>query len=498
MNNQLPAIALALGLAAGCATNPATGERQLMFVSEAQERELGAQSDQQIVAQFGVLPEDAPIVRYVKQVGERVAAHSESKHPLTLRVLDDPIVNAFALPGGYVYVTRGLLAQLPNEAALAGVIGHEVGHVAARHSAQRITKATLANVGLVGVQVLTGAELAGLGGAAAQLLLLKFSRDDEREADLLGVRYASKASYDAAQLSRFFAALDRMEERAESRLPSWASTHPDPGERRERVVELAREAQGDTPGALRVGEEDYLRRLDGLIYGTDPRQGYVQGDRFVHPDLELSFPVPARWEVQNTPAQVTLRSPAGDAAVVVGLMARGAEASAAEFASQEGVEVTQQTALRAGGQPAVRLQGQLAAEEPLAFVSTFVDWGGRSLVFHGISRPAAFAAARPTLVAPVDGLERVSGAAARAVPPVVVRVIEVERDGTFADAVAGHPIPRGVELDLEGLANLNGFSSPRARVNDGTLLKVLERRATTLPAGARDERGAREQPARGR
>ncbi len=487
----------ALGLTAGCATNPATGERELMFVSEGQERDLGAQADQQIVAQLGVLPEDLEVVQYVQRVGQRVAKESESPHDFTIRVIDDPVINAFALPGGFVYVTRGILGHLPNEAALASVLGHEAGHVAARHSSQRMTQAILANVGVIGIQILGGGALGGLSGTAAQLLLLKFSRDDEREADLLGIRYATKANYDASQMAQFFAMLERQEAQAPSRLPSWASTHPDPGERRETVLELAQEAKRRQEGPFEVGREEYLQAIDGLVYGNDPRQGYVREGSFVHPELALRFPIPRQWQVENTSSHVALSSPQGDAAVVMQLARETSpEAAAREFASQEGVEVRQQTAVQVAGSPAVRLQSRLAAEQPLEAVSTFLPWAGKTLVFHGVAVPDAFAAARSHLLAPVDGLQRVTDAAALSVQPVVVRAVRAQRAGPFAEVVAAYPIPAGAGIDMDGLAQLNGLE-PGSQVEVGSTVKVLERRKTTLPAGTRDAAASGEEAAAG-
>ena len=195
---------------AGCAVNPVTGQQQLMLLSEQDEFRLGSQTDQSVIEQYGIY-EDAGLQNYLLEKGLTIARISHRPGlDWQFKVMDSPVVNAFAAPGGYVYVTRGLLAAVNNEAELAGVLGHEIGHVTARHSAQQYSKMMLANIGLSLGQEFMGGYGDMLGPimeAGAGLLFLKFSRDDEREADALGVEYASRSGYDAARMADFFITL---------------------------------------------------------------------------------------------------------------------------------------------------------------------------------------------------------------------------------------------------------------------------------------------------
>jgi len=219
--------------ATGCVTNPATGARQLILVSERQEIQLGMDADPQISASYGLYP-DSAIQQYVRTLGEELAATSERPQlPWTFRVVDDPVVNAFALPGGFIYVTRGIMAYFGSEAELASVLGHEIGHVTARHSAAQMSQAQLAQLGLgVGVVLLPElADYAGLAQAGLGLLFLKFGRDDERQADGLGFRYMTRVGYDPREMPGVFAMLGRVSEASGSPgIPVWLSTHPDPGD----------------------------------------------------------------------------------------------------------------------------------------------------------------------------------------------------------------------------------------------------------------------------
>jgi predicted Zn-dependent protease len=331
----------ALGAAAACSVNPVTGRRELSFVSEAQEIQMGREYDQQVVATMGLYQDEA-MQRYVQDLGARMAARSERPNlPWTFRVIDDPVVNAFALPGGFIYVTRGIMAHLNTEAQLAGVIGHEIGHVTARHSVQQMTTQTLAQAGLV-VGVLLKPELAdyaGLASGALGVLFLKFGRDDESQADELGFRYMRTQRYDPRELAEVFGVLERVSAvEGGGRLPEWASTHPDPVNRREKAI-----ARADTLPAAElqqalVNREEYLRRLDGMVYGPNPREGYFKGSRFFHPDMRFELTFPDGWKTVNQKSVVAGVSPREDAIFQLTLAEGGSPAEAARaFFGQQGL-----------------------------------------------------------------------------------------------------------------------------------------------------------------
>src|SRR5216110_1818156 len=269
-------LALLAGLGAGgCAVNPATGSRQLMLISESQEIAMGRDYDNQVAASIGLYP-DSGLQRYLQQFGARLAATSERPNlPWSFRVVDDPVVNAFALPGGYIYVTRGILAHLNSEAELAGVVGHEIGHVTARHSVSQMSKQQLAQIGLA-VGSIASPEFgryAGVASAGLGVLFLKFSRDDESQADHLGLRYMRRAAYDPREMPHVFEMLTRVSEaQPGGRVPEWLATHPNPENRRERIEQEIAALPRDFSGVA-VSRDAYLQRLDDLVFGNNPREG---------------------------------------------------------------------------------------------------------------------------------------------------------------------------------------------------------------------------------
>ncbi|HYA49299.1 MAG TPA: M48 family metallopeptidase, partial [Burkholderiales bacterium] len=336
MMKQLSVVFLLAALAAACAVNPVTGKHELSLYSEAQEIQMGKQTDTEVAAQYGVY-DDAALSKYVGSVGSALAAKSQRPSlPWRFTVLDSPVVNAFAVPGGSVYITRGILAMMNSEAELAAVLGHEIGHVNAKHSVHRMSEQTLAQVGLVAGSVVSKefAKYAGLASAGLQVLFLKYSRDDERQADSLGVTYARAASYNPADMAVTFAALQKMGDLQGGRsLPGFLSTHPLEAERIKNVQAMLK--PGDEQLARKP--EPYLQAVNNVIYGDDPRQGYVENSMFFHPVMRFQFAVPSGWTVDNTPAQVTLVAADQSA----GLIFQGGKSdeTAEQFARKQATEI---------------------------------------------------------------------------------------------------------------------------------------------------------------
>ncbi|MEK7329475.1 MAG: M48 family metallopeptidase, partial [Candidatus Eisenbacteria bacterium] len=287
----VPAAVLALAaLLAGCATNPVTGRREFSLVSAGQEDRIGREGYAAVLAEYGTYS-DSSIQRYVNDVGQKLARVSHLPDlDWHFTVIDDPAVNAFAMPGGYIYVTRGILAHLNSEAQLAGVLGHEIGHVTHRHSAEQLTRQQISGLGL-GVASLLSPMVSRYGELAQQalgLMFLKFSRTHETEADELGVDYATRAGYEPDAIPSTYAMLKRVGERGGQRLPGFLSTHPDPGDRGVRTAELARAARAGKTGLV-TRRPEYVRRLEGMVFGADPRQGYFERDDYYHPGLGFAL-----------------------------------------------------------------------------------------------------------------------------------------------------------------------------------------------------------------
>ena len=296
---------------AGCTVNPATGDRQFTaFMSPDQEVRIGAAEHEKIMQLFGGSVKDQQVVNYVESIGKDSVPYTERPEvDSKFYVLDSPVVNAFALPGGYVYVSRGLVGLANTEAQLASVVGHEIGHITGRHSAERYSQSILASLGtsVLGAAVDTpgATDLARLG---SQLYLSSYSREQENQADDLGIRYIARAGYDPLAASRFLTSLKRQADLTAKMKGKegqggfgFFATHP---KTENRVQDASNIALATQASARRVNRDKHLNVIDGMIYGNSPEQGFAVGDRFVHPKLGITFTVPEDFEFINNPAEV--------------------------------------------------------------------------------------------------------------------------------------------------------------------------------------------------
>lgn len=463
-----------------CAVNPVTGKRQLVLMSEAQEIEMGRQYDPQVIATFGQYENDQ-LLQFIKKKGDEMGKLSHRPNlQYHFRILDTPVVNAFAVPGGYIYFTRGILAQFNNEAEMMGVLGHEMGHITARHTVSQQSKQQLGQLLLIGGMIASEdfRDFAGYALQGMQLLFLKFSRDNEREADKLGVEYTAKIQYDAQKMADFFNVLNKMNMASDhGGIPTFLSTHPDPGDRYATVTKQASEWKADLGYSdWKVNENSYLQMIDGMVYGEDPRQGFVEGNVFYHPDMKFRFSVPASWKLQNSPLQVQMAPDDGRAMMVFML----AKQNSAEETAQVTLKDLNLTVLETKRETVNRLPAvatisqqvsqnqQTGQQQAIKVMSYFIEYNGAVYVFHGVSADTDFNAYASTFESTMRNFNRLTEAAKLNVQPARIRVKKVQQSGTLADAFRYFGVPQSQMNELALLNNLE----LNDRVQSGKLIKI--------------------------
>ena len=461
-----------------CATNPVTGKKDVILVSEGQELSMGQQADPQITSEFGLYPNET-LQKFINDKGQQMAAVSHrSNIKYTFKVLDSPVINAFAVPGGYVYFTRGIMAHFNNEAQFAGVLGHEIGHVAARHSAQQQSKSILAQVGLV-VGIIAAPELAQFAEAASQgvgLLFLKFGRDDERQSDELGVEYSTKIGYDAKEMADFFLTLQRNQESSGAAgIPDFMSTHPNPGDRYNTVKQLAAETKQKTNATnLKVNRDSYLRMIDGIIYGEDPKQGFVENQVFYHPELKFQFPIPAGWQYQNSPQQFQMAPKDGKALMTLSLVAGNSpEAAAQDMVQKNKLTVVESRKVTVNGLPALAVIADQAPQQEgqaaIRALTYFIQYGGAIYSMMGVSLASDFNTYANAFSATMQNFKTLTDSEKLNRQPERVRVKTVAQSTTLGQALKGFGTP---DKRMEELAILNGMMLSD-QVTKGMLIKTV-------------------------
>ncbi|RVT40163.1 M48 family metalloprotease [Sphingobium algorifonticola] len=485
-------------IAAGCgavlaggilALPQATGQQRRIATATAispQEKSEGAKAHPQLLAEFGG-PYAGPQSAYVTRVGQKIAVQSglsNAQGDFTVTLLNSPVNNAFAIPGGYVYVTRQLLGLMNDEAELAGVLGHEVGHVAAQHGQRRQKAATRNAIGGTLLQVLAGAVLgdSGLGnilqqgiGTASQALTLKFSRSQEYEADDLGIRYLASAGYDPHALSSTLASLaaqNAIDQRVSGNsrtVPEWASTHPDPAARVSRALQKAN-ATG-ARSTLR-NRDAFLAVLDGTLYGDDPKQGVIEGNRFRHPDLRLSFAIPAGYTMENGTAAVSVTGPNGQAqftgAAFDGDMTRYIGAVFSGLSKNATISPDAIRTTTINGIPASYASARANAQSGPVDVTVFVYRFGPTTAYHFMLIAPAGRGIGP-FEPMVGSLQRLSAQEAAAIRPRRVQVVTVKAGDSVA-TLAGRMAY--ADYREERFRVLNGLAAG-ATVRAGQKVKIV-------------------------
>lgn len=466
-----------------CAVNPVTGKKQLMLMTESQEIALGAQYDPTVVSTFGIYQDDE-IQAFIDKTGAelgKVSHRPDLKYHF--RILDSPVINAFAVPGGYIYLTRGILAQLNSEAELVGVMGHEMGHVTARHSASQQSKQQLGQLLLAGGMIVSEEfrKFADYASQGMQLLFLKFSRDNERQSDELGVQYASAIGYDAHKMADFFNVLDKMQLASESDgVPTFLSTHPNPGDRYQDVNKKATMWQDSLKRASWIVNSDsYLKMIDGIVYGEDPRQGYVEGNVFYHPAMKFKYPVPNGWQIQNSPIQVQMAPKDGNALMIFTLSDQKTPEAAGQKALKDlNLTMVDSKNISLNGMPAITTiskqvskNEQTGEEQTIKVMSNFITYNGAVYVFHGVASEANFNNYQQAFYSTMNNFDRLTESSKLNVKPNRIKIVSVRRSGTLADAFKYFGIPQSQMNELALLNNL-ALTDP---VSQGKQIKIISK-----------------------
>lgn len=468
-----------------------TGDRRAYGYSWEQEKQLGRDADQQIQQQYGIY-DNEELQKYVDKIGQEMLEVSHMRRENTpeqykntefyFRVLDSPVVNAFALPGGYIYVTRGLLSHLDNEAQLAVVLGHEIGHVAARHASQRAFEQQLGQVALLGGAVV-GEELLGipggsvlnLGSQAAQLLFLSYSRDDERESDRLGVEYAAMKNYQAAEGAKFFVTLERMSKQSGQSIPDWQSTHPDPSERAKTIPDLAQQWREKGYELSIEDTDEFMSTIDDIVYGNNPREGFTRNGMFYHPDLKFQFPYPNEWQVINQRSFVAVVNEEQNAVSVMKLDSKSADAQASvnEFLNQEGITTVEKSSAASEGLPAYQAiaTGQTEDGAQLKFYVYALEYGDRIYRFLNYTNLNNYATYEPRFKEITDGFRQLTNDDILNIQPVRLQVFRTDRSGTFESFLPADFENMPIEITPKELAILNQVEL-NERIEAGTWIKL--------------------------
>ncbi|QIA09629.1 M48 family metalloprotease [Draconibacterium halophilum] len=376
------------------------------------------------------------------------------------------------------------MAQFNNEAELIGVLGHEIGHVTARHSVQQQTRQQISQLALAAgmIAVPEVAQFANEATAAMQLLFLSFSRSNERQADRLGVEYSSKTGYDAHKMADFFEVLNRMQgggDGSSAGIPIWMSTHPDPGDRTVAVKQKTEEWQAKLPSqSYSINSDEYLEMIDGIVYGEDPRQGFVENNMFYHPDLAFQFPIPQNWTLINSPLQVQIVPEDKNGAMIFELsQEKDADAVAQKTISELQLTLIDKSNITVNGLNAVSTlseqvsQNNGGQEQVLKILSYFIEKDGMVFTFHGLSLSDQFNGYKPAFESTMKSFAQLTDASKLTIQPDRIKVISINSASvSLKDAFDYYKVPQDKFQEM-ALLNNRELSDELKR---GDRIKILE------------------------
>lgn len=469
-------------LYSSCAVNPVTGKRELMLMTESQEISMGVSYDPQIIRMYGSY-NDPELLKFIEEKGKKMGAISHRPNlEYQFRLLDSPVVNAFAVPGGFVYFTRGIMAHFNNEAEFAGVLGHEIGHITARHSVRQQSQAMLAQLALLGGMMASEEfmKYADIANAGLSLLFLKYSRENESESDKLGVEYSTEIGYNSTEMAYFFNTLKRLSGGAGGALPEFLSTHPDPEDRLNNIKNLTKSLhlkKNLDPSLLKVNRDAYLRRIDGLVYGDDPRQGFVENSVFYHPEMKFKFNIPQGWQTVNSPSQVQT-APKDNKAVMLLTLEEGTSLDDAEreVIRRNKLRLIESNITRVNKIPAKAIIAELEPQQnaqdqsqELRVMIYLIQYNNTIFNMTGIASKAEFNNYAGAFTASMRSFSELTDPTKLSKQPERIKIITVANDSTLKEVLRRDGIP---EDRINELSILNGMM-PDDPVKAGMLIKSV-------------------------
>ena len=464
-------------IANSCKVNPVSGKKEFNLLSDTKEQAMGDEYDPQVVAQFGVY-QDQKMQAFIEEKGQAMAKISHRPNlNYEFKIMDSHVVNAFAVPGGYVYFTRGIMAHFNNEAEFAGVLGHEIGHITAKHSAKQYSKQMAAQVLLVGGSIISP-KFRQYGEAASQgvaLMFLKFSRNNESQSDGLGVDYSTAIGYDSHEMANFFQTIGRLSAASGQSVPDFMSTHPNPDGRYARVHQLSDAAQANIDKSkLDVNRNGYLRMIEGLVYGEDPRQGFVEDWMFYHPEMKFQFPVPNDWQYQNSPSQFQMAPKDGKSLLQLSLV-QGTSLEEAKTSIITKFKLTEKSSKNrtVNGLSALEFSAEQPAQQEggatTSLLITLYSYNGNIYSIMGVASTPDFASNERYFHSTMDNFRKLTDVAKINKKPERIRIKTVKQTQTLQQALSGYNTPAN---RLEELAILNGMLLSD-QVKQGMLIKTI-------------------------
>lgn len=463
-----------------CSTNPVTGDKNLSLISEQKEIQMGDQAAQEVAKEYTSY-KFRGLQEYVNQVGQKLAAQSHRPNlQYTFTVVDSPEVNAFALPGGHIYITRGIMAYLNNEAELAGVLGHEIGHVTARHSVRQQSQSTLANIGAIVLGSVLESKV-GIGGitdalgTGATAYVRGYGRDNELEADKLGAEYLARAGYNPQAMIRVVGVLKQQElfdtevAKAEGREPrsyhGLFDTHPDADKRLKEVINAAGQPQTSTNDKQDV----YLRAINGMIFGDNPEQGLLRKGTFYHPQLGFAISFPKEWKVQNQPDLIVAISKLKDAAIQMGVK-EDAQGNIRDQLQQilKPDRVNQVNDITVNGLPAATM---IATKGNQLYQATGIRLKNSLYIFVGLAKDAnAFQKNKASFDQAINTFHTITANERKIAKAYIIRTVQTKSNDTFSSLAKTSPLENSPEQQLRMINQ----RYPAGEIKAGEIIKIIE------------------------